>query len=250
MKLKYLMIGTAAMIATACSSNPKTVKVNGPVQKYGTVKQVLFNPRGDADGLILVDGLQISFAPRAADDFTKVITAKDPVEVSGTQENEKLIHADGITNTRTSRSIANIAALPAPEDRTAGEIAESVAPVAPHSPVAGPGPAMPPLARKPVPHPPGRGETDIAPPMAPVAPVAQQNLKKISIHGTVQTKLYDPSGEINGLVLKDDSIVRFQPNLLNDSRTRVQVGDDLTAFGYGTENSRGKFIEATEMTVE
>ncbi|MBC7465862.1 MAG: hypothetical protein H7256_07705 [Bdellovibrio sp.] len=247
MKTKHLALLAISSVIAACASNPKDAKMNGPVQKFGTVKQVLFNPNGDADGLILIDGMQVSFAPRAADDFTKVITSKDPVEINGIQENEKRIRADGITNSRTSRSIANIAALPEPKGALgAEENIEPLAPVPPHFPVAGPGPAMPSLARKPL-HPPARGQADV---ITPMPPVAHENLRKISIHGTVQTKLYDSRGEINGIVLKDDSIVRFTPNLLNESRTRVELGDDLTAFGYGTENARGKFIQATEMTIE
>jgi len=87
---------------------------------------------------------------------------------------------------------------------------------------------------------------DPIPPDPP--PIDHKGLHKLSSHGTVQIQLLGRRGEINGVVLKNGSIVMFGPHLPAELKVQTGIGQHIEASGYGTENSYGQSIDATEMS--
>ncbi|RYZ58020.1 MAG: hypothetical protein EOP07_08240 [Proteobacteria bacterium] len=61
-------------------------------------------------------------------------------------------------------------------------------------------------------------------------------------------KLLGRKGEVNGAILADGSIVRFSPRIVEDSKVKVDVGQNLKVTGFGTQNSNGKSLEATSLS--
>lgn len=87
---------------------------------------------------------------------------------------------------------------------------------------------------------------DPIPPDSP--PKDHKGLHKLTSHGTVQIQLLGRRGEINGVVLKNGSIVMFGPHLPAVLKVQTGIGKHVEASGYGTANSYGQSINATEMS--
>jgi len=72
----------------------------------------------------------------------------------------------------------------------------------------------------------------------------------MSAQGRIQILMHNPTGDTDGLVLDDGSIVRFPADLGEQIPLEVfQRGIAIVAQGYGTENRYGRVLEATAMTV-
>ena len=81
----------------------------------------------------------------------------------------------------------------------------------------------------------------------PIMPpwVKDRSLVERHAEGTIRVLLYGPLGELNGAVLEDRTIVRIPPHAAYEVAGLLQVGQSITAIGYGTENVFGRVIEAT-----
>ena len=81
----------------------------------------------------------------------------------------------------------------------------------------------------------------------PIMPpwVKDRSLVERHAEGTIRVLLYGPLGELNGAVLEDRTIVRIPPHAAYEVAGLLQVGQSITAIGYGTENVLGRVIEAT-----
>ncbi len=96
----------------------------------------------------------------------------------------------------------------------------------------------------------------MTPPMAPPRPVmpetkkerTQAGLKPISVKGVVGSQIYNPEGEVRGVVLEDNTVVLFSPKAMERKPANINVGDSFRASGYGTQNAYGKSIEASEIS--
>lgn len=89
-------------------------------------------------------------------------------------------------------------------------------------------------------HEPGPFDRPILPPH-----VKDMFLAEKHTHGIVQTLLYGPRGEINGVVLDNHAIVHIPPHATQQTASLLQPGHSIDAVGYGTENHYGLAIEAT-----
>jgi hypothetical protein len=88
--------------------------------------------------------------------------------------------------------------------------------------------------------------TEHEPRRPPAPPGARAGaLAALSAQGTVQQLLYGPRGDVNGMVLSDGSIVRFPPHVAYQIGNLLQVGQAISATGYGVQNQYGKALEAT-----
>lgn len=78
-------------------------------------------------------------------------------------------------------------------------------------------------------------------------PPSVRDLSLIERHaeGIVRVLLYGPRGEVNGVVLENRSLVRVPPHAAYQVASLLQVGQPISAVGYGTENEYGRVIEAT-----
>lgn len=81
----------------------------------------------------------------------------------------------------------------------------------------------------------------------PIMPPSVRDLSLVERHaqGIVRVLLYGSRGEVNGVVLEDRSIVRVPPHAAYQVASLLQVGQTISAVGYGTENEYGRVIEAT-----
>jgi hypothetical protein len=81
----------------------------------------------------------------------------------------------------------------------------------------------------------------------PIMPPSVRDWSLIERHaeGIVRVLLYGPRGEVNGVVLEDRSIVRVPPHAAYQVASLLQLGQTISAVGYGTENEYGRVIEAT-----
>jgi hypothetical protein len=85
------------------------------------------------------------------------------------------------------------------------------------------------------------------PPVTPPLPPHLRNvgLSQLTVNGTIQRLSYGPRGEVNGAILDDGSAVRFPPDVGYQLVSLLQVGQGITATGYGTQNQYGRAIEVT-----
>lgn len=93
-----LTIGTAAVVATARE------KI---IERKGVVSQVLMNPEGEADGLLLDDGTQIKFPPHMSSELRANVAVKDAVTVKGVEEGGRAIRGDTIVNDKSGKALAD-----------------------------------------------------------------------------------------------------------------------------------------------
>lgn len=85
------------------------------------------------------------------------------------------------------------------------------------------------------------GGQRLPPPPRPVPMRAQELLHA---RGPVKILLYGPSGDINGLVLKDQTIVRMPPETVFNLSPVIDVGQYISVEGHGAKSNFGTCIEA------
>lgn len=90
-------------------------------------------------------------------------------------------------------------------------------------------------------------EREPSPLDGPIMPPSVRDLFLTERHaeGIVRNLLYGPRGEVNGAVLEDHTIVRIPPHVAYQLAKLLQLGQSISAIGYGTENEYGRVIEAT-----
>lgn len=217
-----LVIMTLALAAFAgCASHDKTTTTTSQttkvvperIERAATVERYLTNSMGEADGLLLTDGLQVIVPPRFSKELIAVAPPKSEILILGPIENGKTIQAEKITNKTTGQSVSDIRPMPPIES-------EQVAAA--------------------------NATTHVQEPQDRVHKKDKKQ-KKLSARGTVRNQLYGHQGEVNGVILSDGSIVRFAPKMVDDSSVRIDIGENIQASGYGTKNSNGQSIEATSI---
>jgi hypothetical protein len=66
--------------------------------------------------------------------------------------------------------------------------------------------------------------------------------------GTIDVLLYDYMNEtVRGMLLSDGTQVRLPPDVTEEFRRSLRVGQSLEAEGYGTENEYGRAMEALRL---
>jgi hypothetical protein len=97
----------------------------------------------------------------------------------------------------------------------------------------------------------GTGRSVIDEPPAPGAvPASPAALRPLSANARVSRVLYAERGEMNGAILEDGTIVRFPPPIGVQLQNRLRPQAQLSASGYGTENARGRVLEATSLSID
>ena len=87
--------------------------------------------------------------------------------------------------------------------------------------------------------------------VAPVPPeVRAASLTAMRVDGTVAHVLRGPRGEIDGVVLADDTIVRLPPRSAVVDADALRVGARLAAEGYGTRNRYGRALRAERVGLD
>lgn len=83
------------------------------------------------------------------------------------------------------------------------------------------------------------------PPLPPEMRAA--NRKPLQADGKIVAVLFAPRGEPSGAVLDDGSILRMPPHLGVQLSNLLQIGQAISARGYGTENEFGRCLEVREI---
>ncbi|MBC7458077.1 MAG: hypothetical protein H7235_07355 [Bdellovibrionaceae bacterium] len=216
-----LVIMTLALAAFAgCASHDKTTTttqttqiVPEHIERTATVERYLTNSMGEADGLLLTDGLQVMVPPTYSKELIAIAPPKSEILILGPIENGKTIQAEKITNKTTGQSVSDIRPILLVESPQAAK---------------------------------ANATTHVQEPQDRVHKKDKRQ-KKISVRGTVKNQLYGHQGEINGVILSEGSIVRFEPKMIDDSSVKIDIGENIQASGYGTKNATGQSIEATSI---
>lgn len=217
--MKAIITALAFLALAGCaSSHDKTTTtthttkiVPERIERTSTVERYLTNSMGEADGLLLTDGVQVMVPPRFSKELIAVAPPKSEIIIYGPIENGKTIQAEKITNKTTGQSVSDIRPMPPVESQ---QVAEANA------------------------------TTHVQDAQDRVHK-NQRKQKKLSARGTVRNQLYGPQGEVNGVILSDGSIVRFAPKMVDDSSVKIDIGENIQASGYGTKNANGQSIDAT-----
>ena len=190
-------------------------RYNDAQEEQGAVQKFLLTSRGDIEGLLLEGGIQVSVTPQLSAQVKKAIALNDVVKVSGYYENDRVFKAERITNLANSKSVAEQLSPP-------------------------PGPAQDDLSNF---RPPEGTRSRILRTAGP----SHKGLKKLTAEGRVENRLYGKLGELNGVILSDGTIVHFRPDIINTIDLNAEIGDELKASGYGTQNSSGRVLDASEV---
>lgn len=218
--MKSIIMTVAFLAFAGCASHDHTTTATPPVkvvperiQHEVTVERYLTNSMGEADGLLLTNGLQVMVPPRFSKELIAVAPPKAELLILGPIENGKTIQAEKITNKSTGQAVNDIRPMPPVES--------------------------PQVAK-------ANATTHVQEPQDRVHKNLRKQ-KKLSARGTVKNQLYGHQGEVNGVILSDGSIVRFEPKMVDDADVRIDIGEKIQASGYGTKNANGQSIEATSI---
>ena len=89
-------------------------------------------------------------------------------------------------------------------------------------------------------------DTPPAPGMAPPRPPREPGaLDALSAQGRIERLLYTDRGDVRGVLLADQTIVRFPPHVGAMYRDQLKPGAELHARGWGTRGAQGTALEAT-----
>jgi len=217
--MKSMIIAVALLALAGCASHETTTTatttqiVPERIEREATVERYLTNSMGEADGLLLTNGLQVMVPPRYSKELMAVAPPKAEILILGPIENGKAVQAEKITNKTTGQSVSDIKPMPPVESQ---QVASANA------------------------------TTHVQEPQDRVHK-NQRKQKKLSARGTVKNQLYGHQGEVNGVILSDGSIVRFEPRMIDESDVKLDIGEKIQASGYGTKNANGQSIEATSI---
>lgn len=79
-------------------------------------------------------------------------------------------------------------------------------------------------------------------------PVNKASYTRLSAEGTAQHWLVGHRGELNGLILASGVEVKFPPHVGEQLIDLIRGNDKIQVRGFGSRNSYGEVIEATELT--
>jgi len=162
-----------------------------------TVSRLLTNPFGDVDGVLLDNGMIVTFPPHMGEQLAAAVSAGDPLTIKGYPERPTQIKGYVIINNRTKQTLV-VQPKPQPGAKIPGHL---------------------------------RGV----------------GLKEMNAEGEVRHLRYGGRGEVNALILADGTIVRFPRDASFQLASLFQVGQRISATGYGTENEHGRTLEATAL---
>jgi hypothetical protein len=201
-------------------------------QYVGTVQLFTLTPRGEIDGLILTDGMEVKMPPALSTSVSQAIRVGDEVTVRGLKATGiPLLQAASITDSATRRTIV---------DRSESE--------------GGPPEVLLPRATPPEPGAPqvslarpdsiaqGPGERPIAPPSIGIKndrALAADN----ELRGHVRMRLHGPLGDINGVLLDTGTVLRLPPDSVDRFTGMLKPGQPLVAQGPVVRNSAGVVMD-------
>lgn len=165
-----------------------------PAVADATVKSILFNPYGEADGLRLANDVIVKFPPHRSQALLGAVQPGQHVRILGHAETPAIVKADAIINVTTGNIVVD-------------------------QPPANNLPLLPPHLRA-------------------------QALQPLQVEGKVDLILNGPRGEVDGVILDNQSIVHFPPESLS---VPLRPGLRIAVAGLGTKTANGVSLEAIRM---
>jgi hypothetical protein len=83
----------------------------------------------------------------------------------------------------------------------------------------------------------------------PPPPPAPGSLGALKASGAITRLLYTDRGDLNGFLLADNTTVHFPPPAGLQLNSQLKAGEQIAASGYGTQNSFGRSLEATSISI-
>jgi hypothetical protein len=165
-----------------------------PAVAEATVKSILFNSYGEADGLRLANDVIVKFPPHRSQALLGAVQPGQHVRILGHAETPAMVKADAIINVTTGNIVVD-------------------------QPPANNLPLLPPHLRA-------------------------QSLQPLQVEGKVDLILNGPRGEVDGVILDNQSIVHFPPESLS---VPLRPGLRIAVAGLGTKTANGVSLEAIRM---
>ncbi len=214
-KSKTLTVSLMMMALTFSEMSLAKNEYGGHVADMtGVLQRFITNPHGDVDGFLLMDGTQVKFSTRMSKQLTDLIAVNDEVRLTGYQESDRVFRAEKVVNVKSNKELTKMIR---PEATIWSEDSNG-------DPIS---------ARQTMKATGARELTGLTP---------------LTAEGKVMTQLKGHRGDLRGLILNDGSIVLLQKRMFQDKNLKMEVGDSIRAFGYGTDNDYGKSFEATDIS--
>jgi hypothetical protein len=195
----------SAPAPTAPANLPSQTPLYDPAQLpelRGQVRQFTLTPRGDIDGLILVDGTEVKTPPHLSSEMAYAVKPGDTVVIHG-------LHAAALPLMR---------AVSVTDEASKNTVIDNGPP---------PGHGHGPGARPPG----GPGK----PPPLPRGGMAEAT-------GSVRMSLHGPEGDIDGALLDDGTVLRLPPPEAHRLASLLRPGQTVFAQGPAYASSLGKVI--------
>jgi hypothetical protein len=206
---------------------PGETSAAAPTTIQGTVRSSTYGPAGDVNGVMLDQGTEVHVPPDQASQLNSLAPMDARIQASGWIHTGPLgdTHVDATTITNLNNRATMSFQTPPP-----------------------PGPGAPP------PGPPDSTVEGAPPPPLPAPPAAAQQPGPVSsssgtdttITGVVRSFNYGPAGEVNGLILDQDTIVYFPPEQAGQVTQLVQVGSRIRVRGSVRQGPAGKALIGAE----
>lgn len=184
--LGMLVYGMAFGVSASSAAGPaehRLPSLHHESTTEGTVARYLVDPRGEVEGLLLVDGTQMHVTSHIASEFTKVIKPGHRIRAQGTRKSQSALFEPEVIQNMTTEGFF----------RT---------------------------------------------PLRVDVPIPDQenrlSMTDMKASGTIQVLLYDYMNEaVRGLLLSDGTQVRLPPDVTDELRRSLQVGQSVEAEGTG-----------------
>jgi len=173
----------------------------------GTVRSFSYGPAGDVNGVVLDRGTEIHVPPEQTNQLNSLAAIGARIQATGWihtgPQGDSHLDATTITNLNNQTSLTFQTPLPPP----------------------GPGVPPPPPAPTAPPVPP------LQPPVAPAASPAAPSSAESTIIDVVRSFNYGPAGEVDGVVLRQGTVVYFPPEQAYQVMQFIRVGAGVQVRG-------------------
>jgi hypothetical protein len=197
-------------IAPGCVALAQSSQTYDPAQLpafHGKVLQYDLAPRGDVDGVILDNGMEVHTSPRRAAEVVAAIRPGDRLTIHGLKARElNLVRARSLTNEGSSVTVVD-AGDDERDDHGHG----------------------------------GRGHRRGGHRGGSHGTPSQST----QVQGQIKMQLHDPDGDLDGVLLADGTIVHLPPPTATAVAAKLTVGQTLFAQGEVIASDLGKVVDAT-----
>ena len=117
MKTRYALLAATFLVGSIGVAAAQTATTpSDPAQLpafHGKVTQYSLTPRGDVDGLILADGMEIHLPPHLGNQFVNIVKPGDAVTIHGLRAHSvAMVQAMSVSNDATGNTVTDSGPAP------------------------------------------------------------------------------------------------------------------------------------------